>query len=51
LSLRVKWAVNVIADLSTEALAENEEAMAEMSKVYDGAERELYMGVGDREHD
>jgi hypothetical protein len=51
LSLRVKWAVNVIADLSTEALAENEEAMAQMSKVYDETGRELYMGAGDREHD
>jgi len=37
--------------LSTKALPKDEEAMAEMSKVYDGAGRELYMGAGDREHD
>jgi phosphomethylpyrimidine synthase len=39
------------ADLSAEALAEAEEGMAQMSKVYDETGRELYMGAGDREHD
>ena len=39
------------ADLSAEVLAKAEEAMAEMSKVYDETGRELYMGAGDREHD
>nr|WP_315457266.1 phosphomethylpyrimidine synthase ThiC [uncultured Sphingorhabdus sp.] len=39
------------ADLSAEALAQAEEGMAQMSKVYDETGRELYMGAGDREHD
>jgi phosphomethylpyrimidine synthase len=39
------------ADLSAEALAQAEEGMAHMSKVYDETGRELYMGAGDREHD
>jgi phosphomethylpyrimidine synthase len=33
------------------AAEEAEAGMAEMSKVYDETERELYMGAGDREHD
>ncbi len=39
------------ADLSAEALAKAGEGMAQMSKVYDGGGRELYMGAGDREYD
>jgi hypothetical protein len=30
---------------------EAEKGMAEMTKVYDGTGRELYMGAGDRERD
>jgi phosphomethylpyrimidine synthase len=33
------------------AAEEAEKGMAEMSKVYDAAGRELYLGQGDREHD
>ena len=39
------------ADLSAEALAKDEEGMAEMSKVFRETGSELYMGAGGREHD
>jgi phosphomethylpyrimidine synthase len=41
----------VEAGLSAEAVGKAEEGMAQMSKVYDGAGRELYIGAGDREYD
>jgi phosphomethylpyrimidine synthase len=47
--LRVIAPVAVIPDFV--AAEEAEAGMAEMSKLYDKNVRELYMDVGDREHD
>jgi phosphomethylpyrimidine synthase len=50
--LRERWTLSADPKATEgEPLAKAEEAMAEMSKVYDETGRELYMGAGDREHD
>jgi len=56
-SMKISQEVREFAKLqnqSAEAFIATEEAeagMAQMSKVYDDAGRELYLGQGDREHD